>query len=460
MTQSDFSSKFLPIWLPLYRVESVLTNSNYIIRKVGTNFTQCVHRIRLRTVSPQYQVDDLSDINPDDFRRDPHLGRFRGEPQLFDEVIPNLLDPPPQEMPGLSEEQDTPPLTVGLTFPLPMAPAPVIPVAPLPPVGGHVVVPPDPVIPEGPVPLASPQVTPPDTSDDSSHEEAGPPKSVLNEVPLRPALNEFILRQTERAIRAKERSNQLDFGFLRPSPQPDAGSSSSSRDQPNQTTKRQNILDSCERSRLLVSTPTQSSSTSAHSNEQQPRSPQQILADQREIRSRYGFRHLKKRLSSQSNPNNVNSLVDSTVTPIFRFSSGHFLDSPNSIAHCVSSDLAMRKGLASTIACCYPALQQMRFYSPKCIPPGTLVAYYDASRNRFVYNLVTKRRFFHKPTYDTFQLSLLALKQHILRHNIKEISVPRLGSGYDRLHWPTVLALLYQVFSNINVAINIVQPPR
>ena len=207
MTQSDFSSEFLPIWLPLYRVESVLTNSNYIIRKVGTNFTQCVHRIRLRTVSPQYQVDDLSDIIPDDFRRDPHLGRFRGEPQLFDEAIPSLLDPPPQEMPGLSEEPDIPPITVGLTFPLPMAPAPVILVAPLPPVSGHVVVPPDPVIPEGPVPLASPRATPPDTSDDSSHEEAGPTQSDQNEVPPRPAPNEFILRQTEPYIQKSVRTN-------------------------------------------------------------------------------------------------------------------------------------------------------------------------------------------------------------------------------------------------------------
>ena len=120
-------------------------------------------------------------------------------------------------------------------------------------------VPPDPVIPEGPVPLASPRVTPPDTSDDSSHEEAGPPQSDQNEVPPRPAPNAFILRQTERAIRSKERSNQLNFGFLRSSPQPEAGSSSSSRPQPNQTTKRQNILDSCEMGRQLVSTPTQSS---------------------------------------------------------------------------------------------------------------------------------------------------------------------------------------------------------
>ena len=245
----------------------------------------------MRTVSSQYQVDDFRDINLYDFRRDPHLGRFRGEPELFDEAIPRLLDPPPHEKPELSEEQDNPPVTVGLTFPLPMAPAPVIQVAPLPPVGGHVV-PPDPILPEGPVPLTSPRMTPPDTSDDSSHEEAGPPQSDQHEVPLRPASNEFILRQTERAIRSKERSNQLNFGFLRSSPQPDAGGSSSSRPQPNQTTKRQNILDSCERSRQLVSTPTQSSGISAQPKYQQPRSPQQILADQREIRSRYGFRHL------------------------------------------------------------------------------------------------------------------------------------------------------------------------
>ena len=119
----------------------------------------------------------------------------------------------------------------------------------------------------------------------------------------------------------------------------------------------------------------------------------------------------------------------------------------------------MRKGLASTIACCYPALQQLRFYSSKCIPPGTLVAYSDASRNRFVYNLVTKRRFFHKPTYDTFQLSLLAPKQHILNNIINEISIPRLGSGYDRLHWPTVLALLCQVFAHTKTTINIIQHP-
>ena len=47
-TVKDPMGKSLTKWLPLYRIETLLTNSNYIIRKVGTNNTQCVHRIRLR----------------------------------------------------------------------------------------------------------------------------------------------------------------------------------------------------------------------------------------------------------------------------------------------------------------------------------------------------------------------------------------------------------------------------
>ena len=63
MTQSDFASKLLPFWLPLYGIEKILTNSNYNIRKFGTNYTQCVHRIRLRPVTPQGHIDDLTVIN-------------------------------------------------------------------------------------------------------------------------------------------------------------------------------------------------------------------------------------------------------------------------------------------------------------------------------------------------------------------------------------------------------------
>ena len=39
--QSAFSPKSIQKWLALYRIEKVLTDSNYWIRKVGTNFTHC-----------------------------------------------------------------------------------------------------------------------------------------------------------------------------------------------------------------------------------------------------------------------------------------------------------------------------------------------------------------------------------------------------------------------------------
>ena len=55
--------KSLTMWLPLYRVETELTNSKFIVRHVGTNLTQCVRRIRLRPIQPQNSVEDLLNIN-------------------------------------------------------------------------------------------------------------------------------------------------------------------------------------------------------------------------------------------------------------------------------------------------------------------------------------------------------------------------------------------------------------
>ena len=90
--QNDFGSKSLNVWLPLYRVEKVLTDSNYLIRKVGTHFTQCIHRIRLRPYKPQEHPVDLDNINPDKFVPDPVLGKYRQEPELFDDEISKLLE--------------------------------------------------------------------------------------------------------------------------------------------------------------------------------------------------------------------------------------------------------------------------------------------------------------------------------------------------------------------------------
>ena len=218
--------------------------------------------------------------------------------------------------------------------------------------------------------------------------------------------------------------------------------------------KRTLLLDSCQRTR-----PPSDASPRVHPTTTQqltPQSPQEYLQHQMEVKARYNFRNLKKRLSSS----NVLNSISSDSHPNFCFSSSNILDSTESIAHCVSADFHMKRGLASAIAYRHPALRQLRFNTPKRLPPGSLVSFFDRLNQRYIYNLVTKKRVFHKPHYETLQLSLMALRQHLERHKIRALSIPRLGSGLDKLHWPTVFSILYRIFSKSPITITIIQPPR
>ena len=449
MTQSDFSSKFLPVWLPLYRVEQVLTNSNYIIRKVGTNYTQCVHRIRLRPVVPQYQVEDLQQIDPDKFQRDPMLGRFRGEPPIFDESIPTLLLPPSEEPCVVQHEEQPPPVTVSLSFPLaaaviPEGPAPGPAVPPLPAVAAAPAVPALPAQDEEQQPALVPYLDDESTDSQSSpratlvddqarHAGASTPTSPGNESrTVRPKLLTNSSRTNRTSNFDENRETVPVFigrgpkSYGQPSPRPALtqlpGTSLLKAD------KRALLLDSCQRTR-----PPSDASPRVHPTTTQqltPQSPQEYLQHQKEVKSRYNFRNLKKRLSSS----NVSNSISSDNHPNFCFSSSNILESPESIAHCVSADFHMKRGLVSAIAYRNPTLRQFRFRTKKRLPPGSLVSYFDRVNRRYIFNLVIKKKFFYKPTYETLQLSLMALRQHLERHNIRALSIPRLGSGLDKLH--------------------------
>ena len=126
-TQSDFGKQSKQVWIPLYRVEKVLTNSNYLIRKIGTLYTQCVHRIRLKPVVPQQEPEDLESIDPTTFMTDPSLGQYRGEPELFDGQLPQLLE---DIQPSEINTQTQQPATIQLSVPLAVAPGAAAPVAP------------------------------------------------------------------------------------------------------------------------------------------------------------------------------------------------------------------------------------------------------------------------------------------------------------------------------------------
>ena len=78
-------------WTGFYRIEKVLTRSNYLIRRVNTNFTQIVHRVRLKPIKPQYKVEDTEVIDDKIFCEDPLIPDILKEPQLFDSQIEQIV---------------------------------------------------------------------------------------------------------------------------------------------------------------------------------------------------------------------------------------------------------------------------------------------------------------------------------------------------------------------------------
>ena len=83
-SQKQSMHKMQPKWIGTYRVEQKCTNENYIIREIGTNYTQNVHRIRLRPYSPHVPLQDLAEIDAAKFMVDPTIPTSHLEPAIFD----------------------------------------------------------------------------------------------------------------------------------------------------------------------------------------------------------------------------------------------------------------------------------------------------------------------------------------------------------------------------------------
>ena len=59
-------------WIGPYIVEKVLPNNNYLLRKIGTNKTQGLHRMRMCQFTPRQPPADIS-IKPQDYKSDPEV---------------------------------------------------------------------------------------------------------------------------------------------------------------------------------------------------------------------------------------------------------------------------------------------------------------------------------------------------------------------------------------------------
>merc|ERR1719242_686713 len=79
----------------------------------------------------------------------------------------------------------------------------------------------------------------------------------------------------------------------------------------------------------------------------------------------------------------------------------------SSLCHCVSRDLGMGKGIAVLFKKKFGGVDALRKQGAKIGECAILMR-----QSRFVYYLITKERYFHKPTYETITASIRYMRNH------------------------------------------------
>ncbi|SCH21455.1 Macro domain [uncultured Clostridium sp.] len=122
------------------------------------------------------------------------------------------------------------------------------------------------------------------------------------------------------------------------------------------------------------------------------------------------------------------------------------------LAHCISGDYSLGAGIAAQFVDVYNMRYKLHRNYP--IPDGEKFANVgEALLIDNVFNLVTKDRVYHKPTYDTLIKTLEDMKQQCENLDIDKIAMPRIGCGLDDLSWDTVEEIIKKVFEDTDMEI-------
>lgn len=139
-------------------------------------------------------------------------------------------------------------------------------------------------------------------------------------------------------------------------------------------------------------------------------------------------------------------VIKEEVMDLFAVPQGYYL------AHCISGDYALGAGIAKQFVENY----NMRFKLHKNfpIPDGEKFANVgQALLVDNVFNLVTKARVFHKPTYESLYDTLLDMRVQCENLDISRLAIPLLGCGLDRLNWEQVKDIVEDVFDSTDIEI-------
>ena len=125
--------------------------------------------------------------------------------------------------------------------------------------------------------------------------------------------------------------------------------------------------------------------------------------------------------------------------------------SSHSLAHCISADAKMSKGIAKQFVSNFPLICTLR---GRRNTVGTAVVV--PANNRFIYNLVSKQKYWMKPSLASLFSSLTSMYQHASQNGVYDISMPKIASGCDGLDFEMhVLPMINSLFHGSSVSVHI-----
>lgn len=131
-----------------------------------------------------------------------------------------------------------------------------------------------------------------------------------------------------------------------------------------------------------------------------------------------------------------------------------------SIVHCISADFAFGAGIAKKIDNMFNIKQKLNKNLPNFInelwahknKDGVCVMTYINTKYP-IFHLVTKTRYWNKPSYEAIRDSLESLKSILSILEINKIAMPKIGCGLDGLKWYKVSEIIRDVFKETDIEI-------
>ena len=135
-------------------------------------------------------------------------------------------------------------------------------------------------------------------------------------------------------------------------------------------------------------------------------------------------------------------IIKEEVRDLFTVPQGFYL------VHCISGDFALGAGIAKQFVKVYNMKEKLE----------SRWDFIDKDENKTiiidnVFNLITKRKYFQKPTYDSLREALEDMKEQANNLLITKLAMPKIGCGLDRLEWSRVKEILEEIFEDTDIEI-------